>query len=260
MPVKHQRKRHNTDAQGHDREQKTDAATNDDERPSFRRRQHARCEVRDARSRSVAEDCDVDGVRYADPGPEQNEQEHAEFDHGAESRSAQHVKRIRHADLLAALAAAAELVETNRGKGSKQGKPGCQRKQQRQYRIAKDHPEQSNTENGINHAHDDRVTWHCLEVFPAQAQRLAPGRIVRFCEWDMWRRRRIRAVQPLRCCRNTWWPWTHPPVLKAAAAKRRAFQPRVSALMCGKRDRAEYGKPKFNERSLAGRNLSRPAQ
>jgi hypothetical protein len=83
------------------------------------------------------------------------------------------VKRFRYVDFLAALAAAAELVEPDRGKGSKQGKPGGQRKQQRQYRIAKDHPEQRNAENGINHAHHHRVTWHGLEVFPAQAQRLA---------------------------------------------------------------------------------------
>src|SRR5207244_10560367 len=36
-------------------------------------------------------------------------------------------------------------------------------------------------------------------------------------------------------------------------------KPRVAALMCESRGRAEYGKPRFIERSLAGRNLSRPA-
>src|SRR5215216_5039987 len=173
MPVEHQWKRHDTDAERHDRKQKTDAATNDDEQPSVRRRQHAPCEVRDTRGRSVAKDFNVDGIRYADPGSEQNEKEHAELDHGAESRSAQHVKRFRYVDFLAALAAATEFVETNRRKGSEQGKSGGQRKQQWQYRIAQDHPEQRNTENGINHAHHNRVTWHCLEVFPAKAQRLA---------------------------------------------------------------------------------------
>src|ERR1700730_11687879 len=47
MPVEHQRKRHDTDAQGHDGEQEADAAADDDERPSFRRRQYTRREIRD---------------------------------------------------------------------------------------------------------------------------------------------------------------------------------------------------------------------
>jgi len=68
MPVEHQWKRHNTDAKGHDGEQEADAAADDDERPSLRRRQHARCEIRDACSRSMAEGCNVDSVRGGDPG------------------------------------------------------------------------------------------------------------------------------------------------------------------------------------------------
>src|ERR1700676_4136911 len=116
MPVEHKRTRHNTDAQGHDREQETDAAADDDERPSFRCRQHTRCEIRDACSRSVAEGCNVDSVRGGDPNYAQNEQERAEFEHGAERRCAQHVYSIPRGGFLAALAAAAEFVETERGK------------------------------------------------------------------------------------------------------------------------------------------------
>src|SRR6202043_3420048 len=74
---------------------------------------------------------------------------------------------------LAALAAAAELVEAERGKRTNQRKTGGQRKQQRQHGIAKDHSEQNKTENGINHAQHNGVSWNGLEVFPAEAQRVA---------------------------------------------------------------------------------------
>src|SRR5450755_503107 len=74
---------------------------------------------------------------------------------------------------LAALAAAAEFVETERGKRTDQRKAGGQRKEQRQHRIAKDHSEQNKAENGIDHTQDNGVTWHGLEIFPAQAQRVA---------------------------------------------------------------------------------------
>ncbi|GAA0001020.1 hypothetical protein BRDID11002_10200 [Bradyrhizobium diazoefficiens] len=120
----------------------------------------------------MTEDGDIDRVRDADPDPEQDKQEHAELEHGAEGRCAQHLDRIPCIDLLAALTAAAEFVEADRGKGTDQGKPGGQRKQQRQDRIAEDHPEQDETENRIDHADDDRVTRHRLEIFPAQAQHL----------------------------------------------------------------------------------------
>ena len=82
-------------------------------------------------------------------------------------------KACQRCGFLAALAAAAELVETERGKRTNQGKTGCQRKEQRQHRIAKDQSEQNKTENGINHAQDNGVSWYGLEVFPAQAQRVA---------------------------------------------------------------------------------------
>src|SRR6266404_8778354 len=173
MPVEHQRKRHNTDAQGHDGEQEADAAADDDERTSLRRHQHARCEIRDTCSRSVAEGCNVDSVRGGDPNYEQNEQERAEFEHGAERRCAQHVYSIPRGGFLAALAAAAEFVETERGKRTNQRKTGGQRKEQRQHRIAKHHSEQNKTENGIDHAQDNGVAWYGLKIFPAQAQRVA---------------------------------------------------------------------------------------
>src|SRR6478672_6134744 len=176
MPVEHQRKRHNTDAQGHDGEQEADAAADDNERPSFWCRQHARCEIRDACSRSIAEGCNVNCVRGGDPSHEQSKQEHAECEHGAERRSAQHVHGIPRSGILAALTAATELVETERSKRTNQRKTGGQREEQRQHRIAKDHSEQNKTENGIDHAQDNGVTWYGLEIFPAQAQRLAQVR------------------------------------------------------------------------------------
>src|SRR6266404_2626511 len=148
MQVEHQRKRHNTDAERHDGEQETDAAADDNERPSFWCRQHARCEIRDACSRSIAEGRNVDSVRGGDPNYEQNEQERAEFEHGAERRCAQHVHGIPRSGFLAALAAAAEFVETERGKRTNQRKTGGQRKEQRQHRMAKDHSEQNKAEYG----------------------------------------------------------------------------------------------------------------
>ena len=120
----------------------------------------------------MAEGCNVDSVGGGDPSHEQNEQEDAEFDHGAERWRAQHVYGIPRGGFLSALAAAAEFVETERGKRTDQCKTGGERKEQRQHRIAKDHSEQNKTENGIDHAQDNGVTWYGLEIFPAQAQRL----------------------------------------------------------------------------------------
>src|ERR1700694_247305 len=49
-------------------------------------------------------------------------------------------------------AAAAELVEAEGGKRTKQRKTGGQRKQQRQHGVPKDHSEQNKPEDGINQA------------------------------------------------------------------------------------------------------------
>src|SRR4029453_15607075 len=95
-----------------------DAAADDDERPAFRRRQYARCEIRDARSCSIAKGCNIDGVRGGDPDPEQDEEYRAESEDGAERRCAQHVHRVHRRRFLAALAAAAEFVKTEPGKGT----------------------------------------------------------------------------------------------------------------------------------------------
>src|SRR6266404_6874773 len=103
MPVEHQWKRHNANAQGHDGEQEANAAADDDERPSLRRHQHAPFESRDACGRSVAEGCNVDSVRGGDPGREQSKQEHAKSEHGAERWRAQHLYSIPRSGFLAAL-------------------------------------------------------------------------------------------------------------------------------------------------------------
>src|SRR5882757_8522868 len=251
-PVEHQRKRHNTDAQGHDGEQEADAAADDNERPSFRRRQHASCEVGDACSRRVAEGCNVDGVRDGDPGPEQNEQERAEFEHGAERRCAQHVESIPRRDFLAALAAAAEFVEAERGKRTNQRKTGGQRKQQRQHRIAKDHSEQNKTENGIDHAKDNGVTWHGLEIFPTQAQRDAQVGHADFAN-DKWAgdvdRLWFRSydVVGIMC--------GHGRSLLCSWSQRCE---RCASSLCENRDRAGCGKPSTTKSSFAERNQSRP--
>src|SRR6516164_4883370 len=79
MSVQHQRKRDDTDTEGHDGEQEADPAANDDQRPSFGRRQHTLREIGDACSRRVAEDRNVDGICGSNPYPEQNEQQKAKF-------------------------------------------------------------------------------------------------------------------------------------------------------------------------------------
>ena len=142
----------------------------------FRRRQHARCKIGDAARAVVAEGGDVDSLRGRHPGHEQHQQQHAEPDHGAERRRAQHVERVPCGGLFAALAAAAQFIEADRGKRSEQGKAGGQRKQQRQYRIAEDGARQHKSEHGIDHAQDDGVAWHGLEVFPAAAAAPDGGR------------------------------------------------------------------------------------
>src|SRR5439155_10711512 len=108
-----------------------------------------------------------------DPGHEQNEQERAEFEHGAESGCAQHVDRMPRRGFLAALAAAAEFVEPERGKRTDKRKTGSQWKEQRQHRIAKDHSEQNDAEHRIHDAQDNGVTWYGLEILEAEAQRVA---------------------------------------------------------------------------------------
>src|SRR6201993_5130018 len=173
MPVEHQRKRHDTGAQRDYGEQEADAAADDNERPTFRRRQNARCEIRDGRSRSIAEGWDVDGVRGGDPEREQDEQEHTESEDGAERRRAQHVHCVPRSSFLSALAVSAEFVEAERSKRANQGKTGGQLKEQRQQGMAKDQSEQDKTDDGINHAQDDGVSWYSVEVFPTQAQRIA---------------------------------------------------------------------------------------
>ena len=77
----------------------------------------------------MAEGCDVDGVRGGDPDPEQDEQEHAESEDGTERRSTQHVHCVHCRRFFAALAAAAEFVETEPGKRTYQRKTGSQRKE-----------------------------------------------------------------------------------------------------------------------------------
>src|ERR1700722_7709431 len=230
MPVEHQRKRHNAEAQGHDGEQEADAAADSDERPSFWCRQHTRCEIRDACSRSVAEGCNVDSVRDGDPSHEQSKQERADSEHGAERWCAQYLYGIPRGGLLAALAAAAEFVETERGKRTNQRKAGGQRKEQRQHRIAKDRSEQNKAENGIDHAQDNGMTWHGLEIFPAEAQRIAQVGQADFANdkragdaeyfWF-----RFYGVVGMLCRHGrslpcSWSPW----------CKRRVLRPRVSAV------------------------------
>jgi hypothetical protein len=51
--------------------------------------------------------------------------------------------------------------------------PRSRREEQRQHGIANNQSEQNKAENRINHAQDNGVSWYGLEVFPAQAQRVA---------------------------------------------------------------------------------------
>src|SRR3954451_19760808 len=66
---------------------------------------------------------------------------------------------------------------------------------------------------------------------------------------------RCRTGVVLRCCRNIVWPWPRSPVLKVAAVKTTRLNPRASALVCESRGRAEYGKPKSNEKELSRTKL-----
>src|ERR1700736_6006424 len=68
--------------------------------------------------------------------------------------------------------AAAQLIESQRREWPKQGEAGGQRKQQRQHGIAEHHARQHQAEHRIDHAEDDGVAWHRLEIFPTEPKRL----------------------------------------------------------------------------------------
>ena len=136
------------------------------------RRQHARCEIGNSGHAGVAERRNVDRLRGRHPCHEQREQQRAEREHGAERRRTQHLQRIPGGGFLAGLAAAAQFIKTERGERADQGKARGQRKQQRQHRIAEHGARQHQSEHRIDHAEDDGVARHRLEILPAKPQRL----------------------------------------------------------------------------------------
>src|SRR6202043_2966156 len=199
--------------------------------------------------------CNVDSVGGCDPGHKQGEQERAESENGAERRCAQHVHSVPRSGFLAALPAAAEFVETERRKRTDQRKTGGQRKQQRQHGMAKGQSEQNKTENGINYAQDNGVSWYGLEVFPAQAQRVAQVGKADFsndeCAGDA-EQLQFRSCEIL---------YGHGPGLLARGRRGKNGAPsnRAQSASCAK-IAIEPGKSSSTRRSFAGRHLSRPVQ
>ena len=87
------------------------------------------------------------------------------------------------------LAAAAEFIEAERCERAEQGKARGQRKQQRQYRIAEHRARQHQSEHRIDHAENDGVAGHRLEILPAEPQR--PVQVGQADGSDDWRSRGI---------------------------------------------------------------------
>src|SRR6516165_2509309 len=142
---------------------------------------------------------------------------------------------------LAALAATAEFVETNRSKGANQRETGGQRKEQRQHGIAKHQSEQNKPENGINHAQDNCVTWYGLEIFPAQAQRVAQIGQAKLSKDS---RVGITERVPLRLCDVLEILGGHGRISSRRRVETtRTLSPRIRPLMSGDRGGAKCGKP-----------------
>src|SRR5215468_8288534 len=158
---------------------------------------------------------------------------------------------------LAALAATAEFVETNRSKKANQRETGAQLKEQRQYGIAKHQSEQNKPENGINHAQDNCVTWYGLEIFPAQAQRVAQIGQAKLSNDS---RAGITERVSFRLCDVLEILGGHGRISfsRRTVETTRTLSPRIRPLMSGDRGGAECGKPGSRRRSFAGRHLSRP--
>jgi len=172
MTVEHQRERHHADAEGDEGKQEADAATDHDQPPALWGGEHARHEVANAGGALIAEHRDVDGLRGGDPSHEQSEQQGAKPEHGTEGRRAQNVESIPSGCFLARFAPAAEFVEGQCSERTDQGKTSRQRKQQRQHGCAKHAARQDQSEHRIDHAKEEGVARHCLEVFPTFPQRL----------------------------------------------------------------------------------------
>ena len=64
----------------------------------------------------------------------------------------------------------AQFVEAEGRERAEQRKPGGEREQQRDYGIAKRRTREQKAEDRIDHAEDDGVAWHRLEILPAELQ------------------------------------------------------------------------------------------
>src|SRR6185295_18654114 len=102
--------------------------------------------------------------------------------------------------------------------------------------------------------HDYRVTWHCLEIFPAQAQRLAQVGQFDFANGICGG---LAEYMPSKLCDAVRIRGGHGRTLPCSRGdvKTTRRNPRVSALMCESRGRAGYGKPKFIEKELSRTKL-----
>ena len=84
----------------------------------------------------------------------------------------QHVESVARGTVEAGFAAAAQLIETDRGERTDQRKAGGNRERQRQHGIAQRHSDQSDAEQRIDDAEEDRVTGHRDKVVDAARQRI----------------------------------------------------------------------------------------
>ena len=84
----------------------------------------------------------------------------------------QHVESVARGTVETGFAAAAQLIETDRGERTDQRKAGGNRERQRQHGIAQRHCDQSDAEQRIDDAEEDGVTRHRDKVVDAARQRI----------------------------------------------------------------------------------------
>src|SRR5262249_23918416 len=127
-------------------------------------------------------------------------------------------------------------------------------KQQRQYRIAKDKPEQDKSEDGIHHAQDNGVGRNGLDIFPAEAQRAAEVGKADLADNKGGRDAKQLQLGPCKYC-------GHDSGLLARGRRRteRPTKTRAIRLMRENRD-VESGKSDSTEKELAGRHAPQPVR
>ena len=114
----------------------------------------------------------VDHLGNHHPGEEDHQQHEAERRDGQDRRGPQHREGVEPGHRVAALAAAADLVDADRGDRAHQGQAGDERPEQDHHVAAADRPRGEQPDDGIEQAQEHQLGRGGEEVLPAEAQRI----------------------------------------------------------------------------------------